>query len=266
MGVRRLFRNLFGKPETSAINNPVPGEPETEIQNSSVSPDLVLQISGMEISKEAADAVRLAIIQSSVWFVDVPRTSSSSIRTELGRRYGPAYGKNNLFEQEEAVEQLFLDHVPARVMRSFLGEKAWDSVFTFSVVRNPWDRCYSLFNYLQRSKNIPMEWSFAQFLHTLEKADENTPGFKFHGHRYGASDFLLDTDNTILVDQIVRFEDRDSGLAKVAERLNLPELGKLHLQMATERGANYRDQYDMDLRSIVEQLYERDIKLFGYEF
>ncbi|WP_170761972.1 sulfotransferase family 2 domain-containing protein [Ruegeria lacuscaerulensis] len=266
MGVRGILRNIFGKSDTRPVNTPVPEEPEVEIQDSSEPTDATLQIMGMEISEEAAEAVRAAIKKSGVWFVDIPRTSSSSIRTELGRHFGPAYGKSNLFEQDEALEQLFLDHVPAHVMRSFLGEEVWDSVFTFSVVRNPWDRCFSLFNYLQRSENIPMEWSFAQFLHALEKADENTPGFKFHGHRYGASDFLLDKDNTVLVDQIVRFEDRDQGLAKVAERLNLPELGKLHLQRATERGANYRDQYDSESRRIVGRLYEKDIKLFGYEF
>jgi len=266
MGVRRLLRNFFGKSDTSIVTPPAPDEPKTVVPDPVEPVEATIQIMGMDISEQAADAVRSAIIQCGVWFVDVPRTSSSSIRTELGRHFGPAYGKSNLFEQEQATEQLFLDHVPASVMRSFLGPEAWDSVFTFSVVRNPWDRTYSLFNYLQRSNNIPMEWSFSQFLHALEEADENTPGFRFHGHRYGASDFLLDADDTVLVDQIVRFEDRGSGLIKVAERLNLPELGKLHLQKATESGANYRDQYTTELRGIVERLYGKDIKLFGYEF
>ena len=32
------------------------------------------------------------------WFVDIPRTSSTSIRVELGQQYGPAYAKANGIE------------------------------------------------------------------------------------------------------------------------------------------------------------------------
>ena len=32
--------------------------------------------------------------------MDIPRTSSSSIRAELGKIYGPPYGKMNLIEKE----------------------------------------------------------------------------------------------------------------------------------------------------------------------
>ena len=63
------------------------------------------------------------------WFVDIPRTSSTSIKYELGQKYGIAYRKRNPLEKQYSQRQAFNFHMTARKMRQVLGSKTWDRIF-----------------------------------------------------------------------------------------------------------------------------------------
>src|SRR5262245_8701167 len=93
---------------------------------------------------------RSQIRRHGFWFVDIPRTSSTSIRVELGRFYGLPYGKSKTFEDQYSTPQIFRDHVPAREMREILGTDLWERIFTFALVRNPWDRIVSMYNWRRK--------------------------------------------------------------------------------------------------------------------
>lgn len=213
-------------------------------------------------TRQNLDAVRAA----GFWFVDVPRTSSTSIKAELGAHFGPAYGKANVIEGEHASAQLFRDHIPARVMRDMLGATSWDQIYTFGMVRNPWDRILSLYHYVRKRGRIPQDWDFPTYVRRLVDADSTTPHFSFHGFRRSAADYLTDESGTLLVDDVLRFEDRAAGLARVGARIGLPELGQLHLQSAGKAQGSYRDAYDEETRDLIAQRYASDIAMFGYQF
>ncbi len=200
------------------------------------------------------------------WFVDIPRTSSSSIRSELGKHFGAAYAKTNVLERRHAAPQLGLDHATAAMMRDRFGAELWDRLFVFTVVRNPWERVFSMFNYRRKVQEIPSSWRLSDYVARLSEAGPGTPHFLHHSSRYGASEFILDEDGTVLVDYIVRFEDRRRGLEFVAEKIGAPSLGTLHLQRATASGDDYRAHYDPTAQDRVAKLYERDIRLFDYDF
>ncbi len=206
------------------------------------------------------------IRQAGFWFVDIPRTSSSSIRTELGRHFGIAYGKNNLIEREHATEQIFEDHVPASQMREIVGIEAWSKLYTFSVVRNPWDRTLSLYHYRKKMRQIPEAWRFPEYVKRLVDADESTPKFIDRVFRSSAADYVIDKEGVLLVDEIIRYEDRTAGLQRVARRIGLPNLGSVHLQAASPSGRCYRDMYDNTTRDLIGKYFARDVLLFGYEF
>ena len=91
-----------------------------------------------------------SIRKNGFWFVDIPRTSSSSIRSELGKHFGRAYGKTNVNEREYQTPQIFRDHITARKMKALLGNKTWESIFTFTIVRNPWERIFSMYHYRKK--------------------------------------------------------------------------------------------------------------------
>lgn len=209
--------------------------------------------------------LRRAVQKHGFWFVDIPRTSSSSIRSELGKRFGPAYAKTNVLESAFSAKQLGSDHATASMMRDEWGAELWERLFVFTVVRNPWERMLSMYNYRRRVNAIPTEWSLSDYLTRLRDAPDSRP-FRPHMFRYGASDFILDSEGTLLVDCIVRFEDRDRGLREVAERIGMPALGSLHLQRVGHSATDYRAHYDRTSRAIIAELYARDIEMFGYEF
>jgi len=213
-----------------------------------------------------------SIKRNGFWFIDIPRTSSSSIRSELGTKFGMTYGKKNVIEKEYYTKQILTDHITAEKMRDILGEATWEKIFTFTIIRNPWDRVYSMYNYRKKVKNIPETTNFKDYVHCLEQAiigDGVEPldiDFKYHGFRYGVAEFIMGENGDVLVDHIVRYENREHDLKKIATQLNFPELGKRFIQKATPSNKHYSAVYDLETKEIVQKLYKKDIEMFDYKF
>lgn len=134
---------------------------------------------------------RREVAKHGVWFVDVPRTSSTSIRVELGKYLGPVYGKSNIIEKEYIVEKVFSGHQTAQKMSAFFGEELWGRLFTFTMVRNPWGRTYSMFNYRRKLAKIPSSWSFRDYVLELDRSVYDlsqgaSPKFKHYSQFYDA--------------------------------------------------------------------------------
>jgi hypothetical protein len=201
------------------------------------------------------------------WFVDIPRTSSSSIKVELSKRYGVAYGKSNLIEKEHASLRIFDGHMPAKKIRRLVGEKTWERIFTFTFVRNPWDRMASLYHYRHKIGQISSDWSFREYILTLDKCS-GVRGTIFQIPLFyrGSSDYILDDDGSILVDFIGRYETRDRDLKEIARKIGHESLGDAWIQRASPAGRHYSTYYDDETREIVRRRYQRDLDLFGYEF
>jgi hypothetical protein len=202
---------------------------------------------------------RWMIARRGFWFVDVPRTSTTSIKQELEQAFGPVFGKQH-------GRWSFPDHTPAVEMRRLLTPRVWDRLFTFSIVRNPWSRQLSFYHWA-RNRGFFKNMTFRDFVLELNKQFETGQSrFNWHGPHFGAVDYLFDTDGRQLVQQIVRFEDREAGLAGIAQRLKLPSLGRNHQNKQTPSDAHYASAYDDETREMIARIYHRDISLFGYTF
>jgi len=169
------------------------------------------------------------------WFIDVPRTSSTSIRYSLGSQFGSAYGKNNVIEAAYRTKQTFNDHNTAMQMREIFGNEMWSSLFTFSIVRNPFDRAFSLYNFLIKRNKIP-GWSFKYFISVLGEVGGVPVVFKSNIHRYSAADFLSDKQGNIIV------------------------------KKASPQKYHYSEFYDEQMKEIIYKRFRKDIELFEYEF
>lgn len=208
------------------------------------------------------------ICKCGVWFIDIPRTSSSSIKVELGIKYGWPYGKQNLLEKNFASLSCFTDHINASKMRSIIGKKNWEKIFTFTVIRNPWERMVSIYHYRIRKNQIPSDLLFKDYLKLYQNNDLNP--FLKHPH-FGKNmanmiDYISDEQGKIIIDYVVRYENRDEQLQYVKEKINFPELGNLALQSASPTDNDYREYYDEESREIVSSIFKRDIEGFGYSF
>lgn len=216
---------------------------------------------------------RREVAKHGVWFVDVPRTSSTSIRVELGKYLGPVYGKSNIIEKEYIVEKVFSGHQTAQKMSAFFGEELWGRLFTFTMVRNPWGRTYSMFNYRRKLAKIPSSWSFRDYVleldrsvYDLSQGDPASSYFSYHATRCSSAHYISNTDGSIMVDYVAKYENRTDDLAEIGSRLKIKQLGDLVVQGASPKFKHYSQFYDAETQGVIRRLYADDIELFSYEF
>ena len=140
------------------------------------------------------------------------------------------------------------------------------SMFKFTIVRNPWDRVVSAF-----FANIQTRWKRDAYREFKNMGDEGFAvfvktklahgiGFDAHiDHQYtkayiGSNKF---------VDFIGKFESLDKDWPVIADAIGCSH--DLPHKNVSRRG-DYRQYYDQAARKIIRDIYEPDIKLFGYKF
>ena len=207
------------------------------------------------------------IKKNGFWFVDIPRTSSSSIKIELGKEYGVTYGKNGIFDKSYNSGFIFKSHITANEMKGIIGDKAWNKLYTFTIVRNPWDRIVSLYHYMQHDNYLSSEVSFQDYVLKLDYEIRNNQWeYNYPPFYLGSSDFVTDENGNIIVSKIGKFENREEDIKTIAEHIGSKNLGNLFIQKASPHNKHYSSYYNEETTKIIGKLYEKDIQLFNYEF
>ena len=196
--------------------------------------------------------IRTSIKQAGVWFVDVPRTGSTSIKHDLVKQFGECFGKSFYREPAKGGEKTTRNratveaHSTATEVRKLIGAKYFDSVYTFSFVRNPFDRFFSLFHYRQLVGDLDRSISFKRYVCSLATPrfrDPSTPFFK-RPYYLSMCDYLLDEQGQLIIDQWFKFENRNDSLSEIVGQTGVHFSGT-HL----ERGKSlesYIDFYDSE--------------------
>jgi hypothetical protein len=149
-------------------------------------------------------------------------------------------------------------HVKAPEIISAMGREAYDSYFSFAIVRNPWDWQVSLYNF---SRKTP-----AHHQHELTKGfgsfDKYIRWRCKEEVRY-QKDFIYSDTNQLLVDFVGRYERLDADFQVMCSRIGVStSLPKLNV--SKERP--YQEYYTEETRELVRQTFDSDIKLLGYDF
>jgi hypothetical protein len=158
------------------------------------------------------------------------------------------------------------DHLTARDIIARIGKEKWNTAFKFTVVRNPWDKVVSHYEYRRKknkteiaSRNI----SFTDWVKMTYGEEKNT--FYYNNPRsfQPQVEWLKDNDGKISIDFIGKFESINADFNQIKNAIGLDaELPHLN---ASNR-ASYRSYYDDDTRDIVARWFQEDIKVFGYSF
>ena len=204
--------------------------------------------------------MRRKISGAGCWFIDIPRTSSVSCRRELGDHFGWPYFHNNKFVKKFAVLHI-KQHQTALEMRRQLGTELWQSIFTFSIVRNPWDRYLSFFLWDNKPRSLGYR--------SLPPTDAVKQVFKnwLTACNVPVSEYLLDEHGNILVDFVARYENRQEDLFHIGQKINFPEFGqKYSLGKKPSSKHHYSEYYDNELRDWVAEIAKWEIEKFNYSF
>ena len=158
------------------------------------------------------------------------------------------------------------DHLMAKEVIARIGIDKWNEAYKFTVVRNPWDKVVSHYEYRRKknktqiaSCNIPFsDWVKMTY-------GENKDTFYYNNPRsfQPQLDWLKDDEGNLAMDYVIKFEKINQGFDHVKGVIgldtNLPHLN------ASNR-VSYHSYYDDDTRDIVAKWFRADINEFGYRF
>jgi len=194
----------------------------------------------------------------------IPRTGGSSLtwafrhviagvpehakNKELPRSHR-GYSWHNAFHLESAVHVLGNDDLAKKLFDQF------PDYFTFTFIRNPWDRLMS-FVALGNNLRIISHFQFNKVVKHLLKIDRFASNSKI----------LLDSEGNIPVDYVARFENYVDEIHYLAKHLGITDYEIYRIQTSSKEDRNYRDWYDDETKELVAEHYQDDIKNFGYEY
>jgi hypothetical protein len=154
----------------------------------------------------------------------------------------------------------------------------FERFFTFSFVRNPWERIVSEYRY----RNYFSHRSFRDFV--LNKLPP--PGFDDkYRHVMPQYDMLHDARGKLLVDFVGRFENLQEDFDTVCAKLGIGDTRLPHINASNKKSRNlkrkvknfiyfngesakrnYTEFFDDETRTAVSSLYRSDIEAFDYRF
>jgi hypothetical protein len=179
-----------------------------------------------------------------LYFVHINKTGGSSIEVAL---------------------ELPMEHKTAQQKIKEVGWDAWRSAFTFSVVRNPWDKVVSHYCFRVATNQTGLGDGHLSFGDWVRKCyhDQHPRYFDKPMMFMPQLDWLTDQDGQVLVDFIARYERLSADMELVQERIGRQfVLGHYNKTLRQP----YRNYYDDDTRSVVQDWFARDIEAFGYAF
>ena len=162
-------------------------------------------------------------------------------------------------------------HYTAQEYRVIYGRSDFNRFFKFTFVRNPWDRLYSAYSYLQGGGWNPQDAEWAKkhlsSIHSFDDFVMNwlTPErLQAHIHLWPQSDFICDRHGKPIIDHLGYFETIQQDFDTICMRLNIPRSNLKHTN-ASKR-SDYKEVYSATAIQKVAVLYQQDIANFGYSF
>lgn len=178
-------------------------------------------------------------------FVAVPKTGSMALSQYIERSVRPS-GVAGL-----EVESLNEWHATLEEVAPFVPFSVYD-VWSFAVVRNPFDRLVSYCAGHDPHFQVDARQSIAAALARVLRGE---------GNRWLAPQ----SEVTAGVKSLYRYEDFATAVPAILDRLEIPVPEQFPTVNESERGP-YRAYFDGNLKAMLESAYAEDLKTFGYRF
>jgi len=201
------------------------------------------------------------MIDKKLLFIWIPKCAGSSINRTFNLNYQVA---NNDFKYNfDNSSNVTFGHADINLLleNNILSKKFYNDSFKFCVVRNPFDRCISLYHYLKEmgSNCGPGQRSFKEFIKILYECEipknslSNVTEIGLLNNQWNEMVSWIPDD----IDKIFRFE-------------NLQEINDFFgIKMVNSNKSSHKDYqyyYDNDSKRMVEIVYKNDLNRFGYEY
>jgi hypothetical protein len=197
--------------------------------------------------------------------IHIPKCAGTSINYALGFKKKPT-SKDGYGMWKHANARLFKE--------KYTSEEQWNNYFKFAIVRNPFDRIVSSYNFLCRDIkpcNFRDRLMFKDFIFRKgEFKDLIAPSLiikkenKYQQIKTTAS-YIMDENNNLMIDYVGRFENLKNEWEFICKKIGI-KIDLPHKNKHSRNNKHYRDYYDDETREFVLKACEKDLEIFGYEF
>ena len=201
-------------------------------------------------------------------FIHIPKNGGSYVAEVLSKYYGfknyylqrPDHasfclGKDQSVDKHEnKIHGTLIYYKTSPYINRITGmnEKKWNSYFIFTLIRNPYDRIISGWNYVNRN-NIP----FNKFI------DMNLNSYD-HWHAFmSQSRHLIDVNAKIRADYIGKFENLEEDLKSILNKLGYNVVHKPFIKNGKKHD-KYITYYDNESLEKVNIISKEDFTNFNY--
>jgi hypothetical protein len=195
-------------------------------------------------------------------FVHIQKTGGTSINEMLKRALPDA-------------KEILGTHDHALWAKRELGS-AYDELFKFAFVRNPWERLVSWYEMIVQNSGsdspirpnrlwsyvVSRSNSFEEFILRCTDTIDDVDGRK--SFLYNQLDYITDDAGKVIVDFVGRFERLAADTGEVFGKIGIPFGAMPHTNPS--RHLHYSQYYTARTRDIVAERFAGDIAFFGYRF
>ena len=152
-------------------------------------------------------------------FLHIGKTAGTAIEHLLmpGRRDAMVENRHILFGYDRKLE-IYLQHASLKTVQEIVGVDTFKEHFTFSIVRNPFARLISVFNY-QYDGYSKEYGSFDNFVRDLPEKTKTT--LNLRGSHVIPQVLYTHQNGQQAIDYIGKMERLDLALSEIGKRLNL---------------------------------------------
>ena len=156
-------------------------------------------------------------------------------------------------------------HDTALQRRALLGKKRWEKIFSFSVVRNPYDKVGSHYRYRLKTNQTGLaETKISLSEWVCRSYGDQDPKYYDQPLMFApCTTWLIDEDGKIIVDFVGKLESISKDWETIKRRLNLEV--DLPKHNATSSDNVFQNELSPEAEQIIESHFEEDFERFGYE-
>ena len=178
-------------------------------------------------------------------FVHINKTGGSSVHAAIG------------FDR--------FRHYTVSELLSVIDYADWLKLFTFTIVRNPWDRLVSLYHWRLQTNQTSLRKYPITFRDWIDECLRyQNPEYLDKPKMFQPQADWISIENKIMVNKIVKFESISETLPGILNDLGLRNKPFPHLKKTIR--SPYQGYYTAEGQELVQRYYWRDIEKFDYSF
>jgi hypothetical protein len=157
-------------------------------------------------------------------------------------------------------------HLPITEIIRRVGDDKFENAFSFSFVRNPWDKVYSHYKYNIKTNQHLMKINPIDFNTWVKKCFGEEKDYFYYHRQIQFTDqqsWLKNSKGEVAVDFVGKFENINKDFSIIQKKLNLND-GLPHLNKTQK--VSYREQYNQESCDIIANAFKADINYFNYSF